>query len=1416
MENQKPQGVSQIRNGIHQDNSLVEHPKDKLRFALNAVPESDSGDQTFVSNEESNETCFDLPTDYIPLGKVYIGDNETVIFSVKSDNTISEIGIADVDCNYTTIVNSADLGFTIENPIDATFRLRRGCERIIYWVDPKIRTFNIDRPENYKTLGLTEVQVNDPYNHWDINDFFLFKRYESIPQFDLFEVEENGGLLSGSYNFAIQYLDNDFNPTEFMTVSEIIPIYVAKLDSRHSSIRGSSTLKTAAKDFPATGKSIKMTISNLDQNFVYYRIAIIEANNADGLVSAVKYSAPLSTTNNVYSYSGSNAETEGTIEEVQQYRTSLYEAKHIEQIENRLTLSNVKGSPVPFCELQKYASKIKANLVTKSASLTEIKDNRNTSPYSSAKSPYIKVDNQVGYMPGEIYAFGIQYIFEDNSVSPVYHIPGKNSLYVSDMSSDNELDNFVYIDNNACSKDYWGVDSQGVALKNQPIRHHRFPLRSEMSNTINRFNNSLYGIQFSEIEKPSLIDTNNIQVVGYQIVRQERNIDNKTIIDSAILYPVIEDNGYEATSFLTINKNDLNRISTTRFGYISMEAKFGGDKRTPDQVIKEGYCGYGALTAFEKSSFITPDVAPGTSWNPDVHRRRDKDTDGFDLKVISRIIAVNTSVQSVIDYTATATVTRVFELDSLESDGNLYNTQADNKANIIEFSQAPVVDAATTKAEFCVDTGGFGSEGRNPYVIFKKNISDPYSNFMVDAYYAETPIKLFPTNLESVDVFNGDSYINTINYTVSSFYDIDLAIRSKKRGLWRAILGVLSIIGGAILIATGVGAVAGVAVIGFGLSQVATGIKQENIARVYQEEYEAGLRVAVTDDDITPAFDLFTSPRTQKNPYGADDEIQWFSDTLNNAYLESSINIGLREGLTKSGLRDFMNSPDIVSNFEADITDYAKADPTLYQEIYMQERLTVTDSETEAGKLYKGFIDAEIYDLNPDYQRINNAKIYFHLPLEYDCCSDCTEEFPNRIHYSQQAFQEERSDNYQSFLPNDYRDIEAENGVITDVFKIQNNLYIHTEEALFHLPQNIQERVTGDIVSFIGTGDFFNIPPRKIVDSQNSSAGSVHKWSRIKTPFGVFFLSYFDRKWYKFDGQKLDAISNTGLSSWFRNNIPFTYYNNVSGNINNPTNPVGLGFSTVYDSRKERVLLTKIDRVSGQDDKSWTVSYSLKNDSIVSWHSYTPEMYIGISNDFFSIKNAGVWRHNALGSFQTFYGVLYPHIIEYVSVDNQIMNKIWNSIALHTEAQLYSAIDEDFTSYRYRTFNKAVLYNGRQSSGELNLIIKDITGAKSDYLGDQVKNTLLDTPISNNEGIWSFNNFKDLVSSEGVTLFLPRQNDDFIDKVVNPAAIDLNKSWTQLESFRGKYLVVRLIFDTFANTKLITNYSVEDETISTK
>ena len=896
--------------------------------------------------------------------------------------------------------------------------------------------------------------------------------------------------------------------------------------------------------------------------------------------------------------------------------------------------------------------------------------------------------------------------------------------------------------------------------------------------------------------------------------------------------------------------------------------------------------------------------------------------------------------------------------------------------------------------------------------------------------------------------------------------------------------------------------------------------------------------------------------------------MQWLGDTVTNLWFESSVNMALRNGVTIA-ITDFLNAPFELANFQPDNKGNELTS-------YLLEKLTTIDTEQNDGRLYKGYAGAEVYLLNEDYKRSNKQKIFNALGLEYDCCTDCLEDFPGRSHYSEQSFQEELIDNYRVFLPNNYRDIEGEKGVITDVYRIQNNLYIHTTGALWHLPQNIQERVTGDIVSFIGTGDFFSIPPRKITDTDKESAGTEHNWGRIKTAHGVLFPSATEGKVFLFDGNSLNPLSALGMDSWFKTNLPIQAdidYLNAVGvpypQTNNPSSRYGTGFVSVYDTESERFILSKKDfsfdtrittpgniscvtgndyiifddvqsiidarvlnnwvyrgledcklkftkveitqelqlrdviatipsnahihyfldtsgsfgptgqvagdcllsirdavqdwfqtlgvtglqlfehtdtserwvkfaqdivnsypigtnlaeidiimvsfcneaanttqpalsyhgnlltdtlsdpttlylddydkftgsningnnpsgvaiyntfksffgvhyptvfgagssdcaggsRISGlnsskeflshsiaalegvsltsteasiiltppnlgltsaeqvtllnalqspnnyptglkefgwvgqwdrysleqtqiitsrefgedmaeliannvvveqelvlvdvavtvveyeegivvaepiDQDKSWTISYSLEDKRWVSWHSYLPNFYFYRLQEFYSWKdnNNKLWKHNTPNLYQTFYGTLYPHIIEYVDNRNPKETKLWEHLNLQTRAEEYSSQYNEYVD-RDITFNKLIAYTSKQSTGLQEIIVK---ADEFNYLDNQVVNTVGSILADRNERDWTLNDLRDFVTRYDLPLFrkdlVSLAPEYYTDKVVNTDALSNSKPWYELQSLRDKYLVVRLIFDNFDNIRLVTNFTEEIE-----
>ena len=334
--------IQRPAKGLHLDRSPQDQPKDTYRFALNAVTETELGDFAFLSNEESNEPCANFPIGFIPIGKEYMGDGKVIVFLVNSNSTVSEIGIYDDNCRYETHVNDSNsvekdkLKFHISKQIDATYRLRRGCDRTVYWVDSlnKPRYYNFDKPQNFKNNDGT----------WSSDKFNLQKSYSKIPAFEKVEVLDSGGNLEpGSYNISIQYVDESLNPTEWITTSGVIKIYNDISSKEYKDINGSINSDIDYINFPKTGKAIKISLSNLDSDFIYYRLAIIESNNGSGNVNRVLFTNTIPTSNPFFIYTGSNALTLGTQEEILQSTSVIETAGSIEQIENRLLLANTKA-----------------------------------------------------------------------------------------------------------------------------------------------------------------------------------------------------------------------------------------------------------------------------------------------------------------------------------------------------------------------------------------------------------------------------------------------------------------------------------------------------------------------------------------------------------------------------------------------------------------------------------------------------------------------------------------------------------------------------------------------------------------------------------------------------------------------------------------------------------------------------------------------------------------------------------------------------------------------------------------------------------------------------------------------------------------------------------------------------------------
>ncbi len=1621
-------------SGINKDVAPVNQPEGSYRFALNCVNESSIGDKNTLITEEANEKYKSLNINIIPegyppdeyvfhiIGSIYISNNDNVIFGVtkpENNDTIvrSFIGTFNVKDGIKIFIYDKDnscLNFNIEHQITGEYRLRNGCEQTIYWVDGvnKVKTLNFS--ENYNSeardqwqeeydLWLKDGITLPPYVENDLSEkclqFALVKSSKTFPIFKSITVENQGQLKAGTYNFAIKYVDENGNDTNWLLVSQMIPIYndnttnnYDDINGNENKIEGVDTVNNLAFGKNVSNKSIKLVLENLNTEYTYYRIAIMEATSGLGTITRVLESHNQSTRDDVFIHDGNdNKYVETTIEEILPGQMDFGLVKHIAQLEDRLLFGNVANVNKQYNDLQRMASKIRSRFVIQQVETDDVNlegDPKNPNTYFQKMS----------YMGGEVYAFGIIYIFKDGVESPVYHIPGRFSDGTDrdpiDSNDDNrnhfdptdnvqkwqvydtanvatrkmafwEMKDNVYQDKPGCDN-YWGSDMQGNSLVGTKIKHHKFPDRNTIQHhvneaaivsdktksTVNISVNKKSPNKVTEITAPTLIIACYVETApGVQgwvyptfSIPNDFNDSNTSPtyngtvdIEGKVLNVVVHEtyesgatsnpfwihmfdwvaNGYyegansDQNLSVTINYTTRTIGSNSEYGAVNLLGiEFDGiqlpigvqgykivrGKR--DQfnrtVLAKGfaghtrrnneYLGFTSFTQGEKHSdesddlqsevvidglnkyIITPEhfinnkeinatylkyessykkETRGNTYKTDVHQDVNDedggwfDSDGFDWVGgyrIGKFIPESNTMKNITveetNYLSPAASKNNYDTGLNDDTRRLYNVSMDNNIGIIRGDrQFTGIDNTINKAKDYMY-----------YVSLKIDIDIHPILDNIEYIQCKNNIQTETSDIN----FGGDTFISHFHLTTSTYQKYVTASR-----VLEFIAKVVMIVAAAILsvIATiGTFGIAGPIVVA---AWIAVGLS-------------AGAQIAVAaietlvDDYENTSLDVLAYDSSIWHLWNDVDDTYYNSlEHAHGMFVESDINVSLRQDANNMNAMLVSHTPSSVK-------------------IYATDKFLAYDKTSEAYKYYM-ITKPEIYWVNKDYSRINTAKVWFPLSSAYDCKSNCAESFPNRIYYSEKSFLEEKFDSFGNVKSLNYTVIPGEHGEITNIFVIKDALFAHTQSNLWMIPANIQERITGDIVSLIGTGGFFGAEARKLSDSSIGSAGCIQKFATLKTDMGVFFIDDNEGVLYllqysKQGGTKINRLSDSGMSKWFKNNSQpllakqiFEKENTTIKIHPNPANPSGSGYCSTYDNYNNRFILTKkeliltelgLDALMVVDESNieltdplggggcipndahlifnkadgifyygaygiggggpmmyfkiycnledtdffnvegWTISFA---NGFVSFHSYVPGFYINDNKNFYSIKDEGIWKHNIKNKYLTFYEQQYPQIIDLVALKSPLGIKYYDNIILQTQAI------KDNTEQRYITFNKIIIYNSRQSTGEQLLAVDKKEDA--DMMLQAITNVSGELKLKKLEKDWRINGFRDMVIDYTNPLFI----NTIIDKEINDVVIDKDKNWEQLEKFKDKYLQISLIFDNKTDVKLITDYIIESE-----
>ena len=216
----------------------------------------------------------------------------------------------------------------------------------------------------------------------------------------------------------------------------------------------------------------------------------------------------------------------------------------------------------------------------------------------------------------------------------------------------------------------------------------------------------------------------------------------------------------------------------------------------------------------------------------------------------------------------------------------------------------------------------------------------------------------------------------------------------------------------------------------------------------------------------------------------------------------------------------------------------------------------------------------------------------------------------------------------------------------------------------------------------------------------------------------------------------------------------------------------------------------------------------------------TEEEYINIKLK--QIVTGCTWRHlTNIQLYNSYYGVTHPYIIEYpFAYTNQ--DEILQNVKDYTKAYEYVSIPDGVFNDNTRIetnnkwFNKAILYNGQQSSGVLTLVAKPFNDMRA-YMQYPIFNTDSKTiTYTKSDNFYQYNTFWALQKSSQVPLFNTGCESLSIDKVINQSNMDYGSRSFKKATLRAKELKIRHILDDNCTTHLVSQFLIAPAQISYK
>jgi hypothetical protein len=201
---------------------------------------------------------------------------------------------------------------------------------------------------------------------------------------------------------------------------------------------------------------------------------------------------------------------------------------------------------------------------------------------------------------------------------------------------------------------------------------------------------------------------------------------------------------------------------------------------------------------------------------------------------------------------------------------------------------------------------------------------------------------------------------------------------------------------------------------------------------------------------------------------------------------------------------------------------------------------------------------------------------------------------------------------------------------------------------------------------------------------------------------------------------------------------------------------------------------------------------------------------------------SSLWRHlTNIQLYNNYYGTTEPYVIEY-PFSYQFQDEILQNVKDYTKAFKYLSIPDGVFNYNTRIetddvwFNKAIVYNGQQNSGLLELVPKPLNNLR-DYMKYPIYNVDSKTiTFTKSDNFYQYNTFWSLLKNKQQVMFNTSCESLSIDRVLNQSNMDYGKRSFKKEPLRAKDLKVRHILDNRSDSHLVSQFILTPAQISYK